>query len=65
MELITPDLSDYMLPHDVEGHVFSPNNFREETLNWIVNRNNKMGCKLPCLRDNDLRIIPGTLFDLY
>ena len=61
MELITPDLRDYMLPDDVEGHVFSPNNFREETLNWIVNRNNKMGCQLPCLRDNDLRIIPGTL----
>ena len=61
MELIKPDLKDFMYPDGVEGHVFSPNNFREETLNWIENRNNKMGCKLPCLRDNDLRIIPGTL----
>ena len=61
MDLITPDLHDYMEPHDVEGHVFSPNNFRDETLEWIKNRNNMSGCRLPCLKDSDLRIIPGTL----
>jgi|TARA_Y100000310_G_scaffold339613_1_gene432826 twinkle protein len=58
---ITPDLYEYMEPMDVEGHVFSPNNFREETLEWIENRNNMSGCRLPCLKDTDLRIIPGTL----
>jgi|TARA_R100001530_G_scaffold34109_1_gene26653 twinkle protein len=61
MDLITPDLNEYMDPHDVEGHVFAPNNFRDETLEWIENRNNMSGCRLPCLKDTDLRIIPGTL----
>jgi len=61
MDLITPDLYEYMEPHDVEGHVFAPNNFRDETLEWIKNRNNMSGCRLPCLKDSDLRIIPGTL----
>jgi len=61
MKLITPDLEGYMTAADVEGHVFSPNNFREETLEWIENRNNKYGCRLPCLKTTDFRIIPGTL----
>ncbi len=61
MQLITPDLEDYMDPVDVSGHVFSPNNFREETLQWIENRNNKSGCRIPCLMETDLRILPGTL----
>ena len=61
MRLITPDLDDFMNPVDVEGHVFSPNNFREETLSWIENRNLKAGCQLPCLKKTDLRIIPGSM----
>ena len=61
MRLITPDLEDFMNPVDVEGHVFSPNNFREETLEWIENRNKKSGCQLPCLKETDLRIIPGSM----
>ncbi len=61
MRLITPDLDDFMNPVDVEGHVFSPNNFREETLSWIENRNQKSGCQLPCLNKTDLRIIPGSM----
>jgi len=61
MQLITPDLEDFMEPVDVSGHVFSPNNFRTETLEWIENRNNKSGCRIPCLTETDLRIIPGTL----
>ena len=61
MQLITPDLEDFMDPLDVSGHVFSPNNFRDETLKWIENRNNKSGCRIPCLMETDLRIIPGTL----
>jgi len=61
MKLITPDLHDFMSPEDVEGHVFSPNNFRDQTLSWIENRNKKSGCKIPCLKDTDLRILPGTL----
>lgn len=59
--LITPDLQGYMSADDVEGHVFSPNAFRDETLEWIANRNNLLGCTLPCLNDSDFRIIPGTL----
>ena len=59
MQLITPDLEDFMEPVDVSGHVFSPNNFRAETLEWIENRNNKSGCRIPCLTDTDLRIIPA------
>jgi len=62
MQLITPDLEDFMDPMDVSGHVFSPNNFRDETLKWIENRNNKSGCRIPCLMETDLRIIPGTHF---
>ena len=61
MRLITPDLDDFMNPVDVEGHVFSPNNFREETLSWIENRNKKSGGQLPCLNTTDLRIIPGSM----
>ena len=61
MDLITPDLDGYMTPEDVSGHVFAPNNFRDATLEWIKNRNLKSGCKIPCLLDTDLRIIPGTL----
>ena len=61
MRLITPDLEDFMNPVDVEGHVFSPNNFREETLEWIENRNKKSGCQLPCLKETDLRFIPGSM----
>ena len=61
MRLITPDLEDFMNPVDVEGHVFSPNNFREATLEWIENRNLKSGCQLPCLKETDLRIIPGSM----
>jgi len=61
MQIITPELEDFMTPVDVSGHVFSPNNFRDETLKWIENRNNKSGCRIPCLMDTDLRIIPGTL----
>ena len=61
MRLITPDLEDFMNPVDVEGHVFSPNNFREEPLAWIENRNKKSGGQLPCLNTTDLRIIPGSM----
>ena len=61
MRLLPPDLEDFMNPVDVEGHVFSPNNFREETLEWIENRNKKSGCQLPCLKETDLRIIPGSM----
>ena len=61
MRLITPDLEDFMTASDVEGHVFSTNFWRDDTLNWIENRNNKHGCRLPCLKENDFRIIPGTL----
>jgi len=61
MDLITPDLEDFMSPVDVSGHVFAPNNFRDETLEWIENRNLKSGCRVPCLLETDLRIIPGTM----
>ena len=59
--LITPDLQTYMDSTDMEGHIFNPTDFMEETLDWIEGRNKKAGCWIPCLFENDLRILPGTL----
>ena len=61
MKVITPSLDNYMEPKDVAGHVYSPLDYRDETLEWIENRNKKTGCRLPCMRENEVRIIPGSL----
>lgn len=58
---ITPKLSDYMNGKGIEGHVHSPAHSREDTLDWIEGRNKGVGCKLPCMQDSDLRLLPGSL----
>ena len=57
---ITPKLSDYMNGH-IEGHVHSPAHSREFTLDWMEGRNKGIGCRIPCLYDSDIRLLPGSL----
>jgi len=59
--LITPDLQKFMEATDMEGHIYNPSDFMDETLEWIEGRNKKSGCWIPCLYENDLRLLPGTL----
>ena len=59
--LITPDLQKFMEATDMEGHIYNPTDFMDETLEWIEGRNKKSGCWIPCLYENDLRLLPGTL----
>ena len=58
---IVPKLDAYMDPKEVAGDVHSPAHYKERTLAWIDGRNQKIGCKLPCMYENDVRLLPGSL----
>jgi len=61
MNFLVPDLEKYYEATDIAGHVFNPDDFKEETLEWIARRNDGAGCRIPCFDSGDFRLIPGTM----